>query len=463
MLVKTKKKSDPDPVSTTGSNGISPNAGTPPTGKTLQLSQKKRKKRTRTIVIVILIFVVIIALLAIFAGGKKDVIVVQTETVGRHTVSEEVQATGKIQPQVMVRVSPEVSGEIIELPFKEGDHVNKGDLVAKIKPLVFQEQYDAAEASYNSAKALVEQQRATMIQADANLKRGKKLNEMHLMSDQDYDAAKAAYGAAVAAVNSADYTAKAAEGQMKQLQESLNWTSVLAPMNGVVTSLISQLGEKVVGTASFAGTEMMDISDLSLMNAMVDVDENDVVNIKLGDSVKISIDAFPDRIFTGKVIEIANSAKLSGTGTQDQSTNFTVKVRLDDFGAQDLRPGMSCTARIQTETKPNVIAVPLMAVTRRDNEDSQAADSIKKVREANKGTFHEDDESYAIVFVVHKDTAKSVTVKTGISDNNYVEILDGLKGGEEVVKGNFRAVSKELENDMKVKVDNSKNSTTGKN
>jgi HlyD family secretion protein len=440
------------PVETTTASNTTP-AGSG--GTTLQLSQKKRKRRTRTILIVVGIFVLFIVLIAVFAGGKKDSIAVQTEKVGYHTVTEEVQATGKIQPQVMVKVSPEVSGEIIELPFKEGDRVKKGDLVAKIKPLVFQEQYDAAEASYNSAKAQVEQQRANMIQAEANLKRGKKLNELHLMSDQDYDAAKAAYASSVAAVNAADYSSKAAEGQMRQLQESLNWTSVLSPMDGVVTSLISQLGEKVVGTASFAGTEMMDISDLSLMNAMVDVDENDVVNIKLGDSVKISIDAFPGRVFTGKVIEIANSAKLSGTGTQDQSTNFTVKVRLDDFGAQDLRPGMSCTARIQTQTKPNVLAVPLMAVTRRDNEDAQAADSLKKLREANKGTFHEDDETLAMVFIINKDTAKSITVKTGISDNNYVEILSGLKGGEEVVKGNFRAVSKELENGMLVKVDNS--------
>ncbi len=448
MPVETKNKSDANPGSTVGLN--------------LKLSQKKRKKRLRTLLIVLGSFVVIVVLIAILAGGKKDAIMVQTEKVGRHTVTEEVQATGKIQPQVMVKVSPEVPGEIIELPFKEGDRVKKGDLIAKIKPLVFQEQFDAAQASYNSAKAAVEQQRATLIQAEANLKRGKKLNEEHLMSDQDYDAAKAAYASAVAAVNAADFTAKAAEGSMKQLQESLNWTSVLSPMDGVITSLLSQLGETVVGTASFAGTEIMDISDLSIMNAMVDVDENDVVNVKIGDSVKISIDAFPDRTFTGKVIEIANSAKLSGTGTQDQSTNFTVKVRLDDFGAQDLRPGMSCTARIQTETKPDVLAVPLMAVTRRENEDMQAADSIKKVREANKGTFHEDDESDAIVFIVKKDTAKSVAVKTGISDNNYVEILSGLKGGEEVIKGNFRAVSKELEDGKLVKVDNSGTTATAK-
>jgi HlyD family secretion protein len=242
---------------------------------------------------------------------------------------------------------------------------------------------------------------------------------------------------------------------MHQYSEALRKTSVVSPMNGVITNLISQLGEKVVGTSSFAGTEMMTVSALSVMNAMVDVDENDVVNIKIGDNVKISIDAFPNQIFTGKVIEIANSAKLSGAGSQDQSTNFTVKVRLDDFGTSDLRPGMTCTARIETETKENVLAVPLLSVTRRDNEDAQAADSIKKVRQANKGIFHEGDENPTVVFTVDKGgVAKLVHVRTGISDNAYVEVLDGLKGDEEVVKGNFRAVSKDLEDKKKVKVDN---------
>ncbi len=226
-------------------------------------------------------------------------------------------------------------------------------------------------------------------------------------------------------------------------------------MNGVVTSLISQLGEKVVGTSSFAGTEMMTISDLTVMNAMVDVDENDVVNIKLGNKVKVSIDAFPNKVFTGTVIEIANSAKMTGNGSQDQSTNFAVKVRLDDFGDADLRPGMSCTARIETRTKENVLAVPLMSVTRRDNDDEKAADSIKKVQQANKGEFHEGEEIPTIVFVVDKGAAKKTSIKTGISDNAYVEILSGLKGDEEIVKGNFRAVSKDLDDGKKVKVDNS--------
>jgi len=357
--------------------------------------------------------VLLIVIIALAAGGKKQAISVQTEKVDRHTITEVVQATGKIQPEVQVKVSPEVPGEIIELPFKEGDRVKKGQLIAKIKPVTFEEQYAAAEASLKSAKAQAEQQRAVMIQSKQDLDRAEKLRAGHLISQQDYDGLKAKYDGAVAGMSAANFSSDASESQMRQYRESLNKTSVVAPMNGVITSLISQLGEKVVGTSSFAGTEMMTVSDLTVMNAMVDVDENDVVNIKIGNTVKISIDAFPDRTFTGKVIEIANSAKLTGTGTQDQSTNFTVKVRLDDFGSTDLRPGMSCTARIETRTKENVIAVPLMSVTRRENEDEQATDSIKKIREASKGTFHEAEETPTIVFVVHKDTASGSRSRPG--------------------------------------------------
>ncbi len=424
-------------------------------GSSVLLARQKKRKRARTIWIVLSALIAIVLIVAVVGGRKEKPIVVQTEKVSRHTITEVVQATGKIQPEVQVKVSPEVPGEIIELPFKEGDRVKKGQLVAKIKPVTFQEQYESALANHRSALAQAEQQKAALIQAKQDLARGDRLKASHLMSDQDYDALKSRYDAATAALNAANYQAQAAESQMQQYRESLGKTSVLSPMDGVITSLISQLGEKVVGTSQFAGTEMMTISDLTVMNAMVDVDENDVVNIKIGNHVKISIDAFPDRTFTGKVIEIANSAKLAGTGTQDQSTNFTVKVRLDDFGSEDLRPGMSCTARIETQTKENVLAVPIMSVTRRETEDEQAADSLKRIREANRGTFNDGDVVPTIVFIVHKDTAKKVAIKTGLSDNAYVEILDGLKGGEEVVKGNFRAVSKELEDGKIIKVDNS--------
>lgn len=420
----------------------------------LAKSQKKRRQR-RNILIIAGGVVLVLVIVGIASSGKEKPITVQTEKVSQRTITEVVQATGKIQPEVQVKVSPEVPGEIIQLPFKEGDRVKKGDLLAKIKPTTFEDQYAAAEAQLNASKADAERQRASLIQADQNLKRGKKLLEQHLISEQDFDALKAAYDQAEAGMNAAKYQAAASQSQMHQYSEALRKTNVASPMNGVVTSLISQLGEKVVGTSSFAGTEMMTVSDLSVMNAMVDVDENDVVNIKIGDNVKVSIDAFPKKIFTGKVIEIANSAKMAGAGSQDQSTNFTVKVRLDDFGTEDLRPGMTCTARIETQTKENVVAVPLLSVTRRDNEDAQAADSIKKVRQANKGTFHEGDENPTVVFVIDKGVAKKVHVRTGISDNAYVEVISGLKGNEEVVKGNFRAVSKDLEDGKKIKVDNS--------
>jgi HlyD family secretion protein len=425
------------------------------------LVTRKKKRRTRTILSILGGFIVLMVIIVVATNGKEKATVVQTEKAARHTITEVVQATGKIQPEVQVKVSPEVPGEIIELPFKEGDHVRKGELVAKIKPTTFQEQYAAAEAQLSGAKASAEQQRATMIQAKQDLARAERLKTSHLLSEQDYDAIKAKYDATVAGLNAAGFQADAAESQMRQYRESLNKTSVVAPMNGVITSLLSQLGEKVVGTSSFAGTEMMAISDLTVMNAMVDVDENDVVNIKLGNKVKVSIDAFPNRVFTGTVIEIANSAKLTGNGSQDQSTNFAVKVRLDNLGDADLRPGMSCTSRIETRTNENVLAVPLMAVTRRDNDDAKAADSIKKVQQANKGTFHEGDATPTVVFVVNKGVVKKVAVKTGISDNTYVEILSGLKGDEEVVKGNFRAVSKDLDDGKKVTVDNSGKVTEG--
>ena len=425
------------------------------------VKRKLRRRRGRAVITIAIGLVLLTVIVILVANHKEKPIAVQTEKATRRTITEIVQATGKIQPEVMVKVSPEVPGEIVKLPFKEGDRVRKGDLVAQIKPTTFQEQYESAEASLSSAKAQAEQQRASLIQAKQDLARGERLKASHLISDQDYDAAKAKYDAAIAGFNAANFTANSAESQMRQYRESLSKTNVVAPMNGVITSLISQLGEKVVGTSQFAGTEMMDIGDLTVMNAMVDVDENDVVNIKLGNKVKVSIDAFPDRLFTGTVIEIANSAKLTGTGTQDQSTDFAVKVRLDHFvasvgaGDADLRPGMSCTARIETQTKENVLAVPIMAVTRREDEDTRAQDSIKQVQQANKGTFHEADVTPAIVFVVKDGVANRISVKTGISDNAYVEILSGLQGGEEVVKGNFRAVSKELEDGKAVKVDNS--------
>jgi HlyD family secretion protein len=423
---------------------------------------KQRKRRKKIVLWSVLVLVVLGVALMLLTSGKEEAITVQTEKVSTRTITEVVQATGKIQPEVQVKVSPEVSGEIVELPFKEGDAVKKGELIAKIKPTTFEAQYEAAEASLLATKARAEQQHASLIQSKQELTRAQQLLKQKLVSQQDFEASKAKHDMAEASYNSSKYEIASSESQLRQFRESLNKTSVLAPMTGVISSLISQLGEKVVGTSQFSGTEMMTVSDLSVMNAMVDVDENDVVNIKLGNPVKVSIDAFPKRVFTGKVIEIANSAKLKGGGTQDQSTNFTVKVRIDNLDGADLRPGMSCTARIETVTKENVTAVPLMAVTRRLDENAQAQDSINKAREASKGVFHEVEEVPTIVFVNNKGKAKQILVKTGISDNSYVEVLSGLKGDEEVIKGNFRAVTKDLEDGKAIKIDNTTKATKPK-
>src|SRR5665213_2558011 len=231
MALQPKSNLKIGATSTTGSNGNVPSATPSPMEKTLELTRKKRKRRVRTMWTLLASFAGLLIILAIGFSGKEKPTSVQTEIVGRHTVTEVVQATGKIQPEVMVKVSPEVPGEIIDLPYKEGAHVKKGDLVAKIKPLVFEEQFAAAEASYNSAESQAEEQKATMIQAEADLKRGKTLVAQHLLSDQDYDAEKAKYAAAVAGYNAANYSSKAAASQMRQIQESLNWTSVLAPMD----------------------------------------------------------------------------------------------------------------------------------------------------------------------------------------------------------------------------------------
>lgn len=448
-MFRTTKRPKIDTASTgTAVPGVDSN-GKAMTTQTVVSQMKKRKQRKRNVLIVSGVLLLVIVGLAVASGGKEQMITVQTEKVSRKTITSIVQATGKIQPEVKVKISPEVSGEIIELPIKEGEPVKKGQLLARIKPTTFEAAHEQGMASLNASKARMEQSRANMITAKAAFARSKELKAKNLIAASDFEQAEAQYQVAEATLNAANYDIKATESQLKQLSESLRKTAVLAPMNGVVTQLISELGETVVGTSQFSGTEMMTVSDLNIMNAEVEVDENDVVNISIGDKANVTIDAFPNRTFRGTVVEIANSAKLKGLGTQEQSTNFEVKIRLDDFSGADLRPGMSCISKIETETKDDVMAVPMIAVTRRDN--NKGEDSSKK------NTPHA--EVPTIVFINENGKAKAVPVKTGLSDNSYVEVLSGLKGDEEIIKGNYRAVSKELEDKKAIKVDNKATTT----
>jgi len=443
--------------SVTSATAKSPVTTNGATTKTVVDKIKKKKKRNRIVWISLAALLVLIIVLVVIKSGKEKPVTVQTEKVSTRTITEVVQATGKIQPETSAKISPEVPGEIIKLPFKEGANVKKGDVLAEIKPTLIQAQYDAGVSQVQSAKAAVEQTKSQKLTADLGLKRTKQLHEKALASDADLETAQQQFDVAVANYNAATFNVQYAQNNLAQAAESLRRTSVLAPMDGYITQLISQLGEKVVGTSAFAGTEMMTVSDLSVMNAMVDVDENDVVNVKLGDTTRVSIDAFPDRTFIGNVIEVANSAELKGTGTQDQSTNFQVKIRLSGFQTGELRPGMSCTAKIETITKPNIMTIPIMAVTRRTME-SKKTSTTTEVSEIGKKSAaadkEDEDRSPTIVFIVDGTRAKAVQVKTGISDNSYVEITSGLKGGEEVVKGNYSAVSKDLDDKKLIKIDN---------
>jgi HlyD family secretion protein len=425
--------------------------------KTVVDKIKKKKKRNRFIWIILLVLLVAIVGLAVVKSGKEKPIIVQTEKVATRTITELVQATGKVQPETSVKISPEVPGEIIQLPFKEGAQVKKGDMLAEIKPTAIKAQYEAGVAQLEGSKAQVEQAKAQKLTAELALKRTKQLQGKDLASQADLETAQQTYDVGVANYNAAQHNVNYYQNNLTQFSESLRKTSVLSPMDGYITQLISQLGEKVVGTSAFAGTEMMTVSDLSVMNAMVDVDENDVVNVKLGDTARVTIDAFPDRSFTGIVIEVANSAELKGAGSQDQSTNFQVKIRLAGFQTGELRPGMSCTAKIETVTKSNIMTIPIMAVTRRSMEAKKVAPTTTEASEVGKkqSTEKEEDRSPTIVFVVDGTRVKTVQVKTGISDNSYVEITDGLKGSEEIVKGNYSAVSKDLDDKKLIKIDNS--------
>jgi len=466
MATTSTQQTKPNITTASSAPKLAGSSAAAPSGSTQSVvnKMKKRKQRRRTVIIIGLLFVALIVALVVIQSSKEKPIVVQTEKVSRRSITEEVQATGKVQPEVAVKVSPQVPGEVIELPVKEGDKVKEDQVLAKIKPNYFKYQVDQAQGSLNSAKGREQQALATMIQAKADYARATSLKKVQLMSQADLDAAQAKYEAAIALHKSSQFDVKTAESVLQQFSESLSWTTVLAPMSGTVTSLITQLGEKVVGTSQFAGTEMMTVSDLTVMNAMVDVDENDIVNVKLGDSAKVSVDAFPNRTFMGIVIEVANSAELKGNGTQDQSTNFNVKIRLTGFIDGELRPGMSCTANIRTKTKDNVLSIPINAVTRRENTDSVMKKDNSKQASSGQTPSSSADESPVVVFIVGKDSrVKIVTVKTGISDNAYVEIISGLKGDEEVVKGNYTAVSKDLADKKLIKIDNgSSDKATGK-
>ena len=423
------------------------------------------------------LIVLLIVLKAAGVIGKPQKTQVATEKAANRDINESVSASGKIKPHVEVKISPEVSGEVVELPIKEGDVVKKGQLLCKIRPDILQSGYDRAVASYNTQKASVGNSSQMLKQAEATFenqasiyKRDQALYNNKVLTAAEFDAAKANYEGAKAALEAAKqnvigstYGLAQSQASVKEAQDNLAKTTIYSPVDGVVSKLSVQIGERVLGTQQFAGTEIMTISDLSQLDVNVDVNENDINRIKLGDSSKIEVDAFYGKTFGGKVIEIGSSANVVGTNA-DQVTNFTVKVRIsaDSYKALlvktasnqvPFRPGLTATVDINTN-HTNSLSVPIQSVTtRQEKKDSTGVK--KQDDDKSKPAISEPVKEY--VFVYKAGKVKQVLVTTGIQDDTYIQVLSGLKSGDEVVSAPFATISKLLKDNMDVeKVDKSK-------
>lgn len=408
---------------------------TEPTESTTKSKKSKKKIFVFSGIGILLIVLVVLVVL----GSKKDpVIAVQTEKVARRTITQSVTATGKIYPEVQVNITPEVSGEIIDLPVREGQRVKKGEVVLRIKQDFYVALRDQAAAGLASA-------RASLMKSESEYNRIRGLFGKGLVSESDRDQARAAFEVAKAQHDQA-------EANLKQAEENLRKTTIYSPMDGTVSQLKVELGERVLGTSQFQGTHVMTIADLSRMEARVDVGENDVVLISIGDTARVEVDAFPNRKFNGVVYEIANTATTKGLGTQEEVTNFQVKIRILDKDVA-LRPGMSMTATIETETKTNVIAVPIQSVTTRAPKEEKSGEESGESNPSSTNGPKKESKVREVVFIVENNTAKSVPVKRGIADASYVEIVEGLEEGVEVVSGGFKAISRELEDGSKIRIE----------
>jgi HlyD family secretion protein len=433
---------------------------------TLRRKRKSRRKLYIGLGIGGLILLLIVG--SIISGRREPAIPVTTDKATRRTIIETVAATGRVQPETEVKISPEVAGEIIELPVEDGKEVKKGQLILKIRPDSYQALFDQQQAAISTAESVSGQQKASMEKAEQDLKQAEDLFQKKLISQTEMLAAQTTYDAAKSMYQSGLHSIEGAKASSSQARDQLSKTTIYSPLNGVVTVLNSKLGERVVATNQFAGTEVMRVADLNHMQAVVDVNENDVVHVKLGDQAKVSIDAYGDRKFNGTVEQIANTGKTTGSGTQEEVTNFEVKIRLDDHNMR-LRPGLSCTADIQTNMVKDVIAVPMQSVTIRTGDSNLSPEEIeqkKKIADAKekadnnaqvenerlaKQAEKEERETLKkVVFLKDGGKAKMVQVTTGIADDANIEIKRGVKPGDEVISGSYSAISRKLKDGAKV-------------
>ena len=432
------------------------------------------------------VLIILAALIVLLIIGKAMGIVgkparqqVATEKAEDRVINETVSASGKIKPEIEVKISSEVSGEIVELPVKEGDVVKKGQLICRIRPDILKSGFERAVASYNTQKASVGNAQQMLAQSQANFnnqqskyKRSKELFDKKVLTAAEYDAAKADYESAKAALAAAQqnvvgsqYGLAQSQASVTEAHDNLAKTTIYSPVDGVISKLSMEKGERVVGTAQMSGTEIMTISDLSTMDVNVDVNENDINRVAMGDSAKIDVDAFAGHKFTGVVTEIGSSANVVGTNA-DQVTNFTVKVRIDKNSYASLinknaknpspfRPGLTATVDIQTN-HTKALSVPIQSVF--THQEKMATDNTSKPGGDNKDDPKKNTaDTKEYVWVYDAGTVKQVEVKTGIQDDAYIAVLSGLKPGQEVVSAPFSAITQKLKDkDQVEKVDKSK-------
>lgn len=442
-------------------------------------AKKKSKKRLWIILgsVVVLAVVIAMAVAKSRAGEKPTMVTVDKAVV--KTITHVVTATGKVQPETEVKISPEVAGELIEIPVVEGQTVKKGDLLVRIKPDFYKAQLEQQDAALASSKASSVLSQARLTKAEQDFKQANDLYQKKLISDADFTAAQTNLNVAKADYDSSLAQIRRTEGSVDQSRDQLNKTTIYSPMDGSISSLTSEVGERVVGTNQFAGTEIMRIANLTNMEVRVKVNENDIINVKTGDHVIVSVDAFPGRKFDGSVSEISSSAlSIGGSGTNqtalaasasDEVTNFLVKIRINDKDAK-LRPGMSATVDIETQTVPNVIAVPIQSVTVRA-EGGKTTEEMQqqKAKEAKERSGNDLDVTterqnarrdleklQRVVFIRQGDKVVQRQVETGISDNTHIEVKSGVKSGEEVVSGSYAAISRKLKDGARVMIEQPK-------
>jgi len=440
------------------------------------MAKKKKSNKVLYILLGLVVVLVIIAIVGKSAGwiGKAKEIEVELAEAKTEKIIETVSASGMIQPVYEVKISPDVPGEIIELNIEEGDSVVRNEVLLKIRPDIYQSSLERAKANLNQQKANLADARARVARAEAQLiraeheySRNKDLKEQNVISDADFEISEANFKvaqndllSAKESVNASEFIVASSEASVREAEENLRFTTIRAPISGIVSKLDVELGERVVGTAQMAGTEMLRIADLTKMEARVDVNENDIIRVTVGDTAEIDVDSYTHtgKLFTGIVTNIANTA--NDKTSPDAVTEFEVRIRILNSSYQELveeqgsvspfRPGMTASVDVTTEVKNDILTIPLASVTTRNPNDKKKEgdesdeEGDEEAANAEEQTSKEKDEAVEVVFVFDEGKAKMVEVKTGISDFENIEILEGIEVGDKIIKGPFIAVSKRL-------------------